>query len=212
MPASKRPPANSYSSDVAFTPSVKAVQSRKGSRQGYAGMEERGSWETRITPDIAEFIARQASVFLGTASAAGQPYIQHRGGPPGFIRILDDKTLAFADFSGNRQYITLGNLAENPKAFLFLIDYRNRQRVKIWGEARVVEDDPELLKKLKPDGYRARVEQAIVFTVSAWDANCPQHIPQRFDAVEVQAMLAERDQRIEDLNRELARLRKVRNS
>jgi predicted pyridoxine 5'-phosphate oxidase superfamily flavin-nucleotide-binding protein len=212
MPASKRPPAISYSSDVAFTPSVKAVQSRKGSRQGYASMEERGSWETRITPDIVEFIARQASVFLGTASAAGQPYIQHRGGPPGFIRMLDDKTLAFADFSGNRQYITLGNLSENPKAFIFLIDYRNRQRVKIWGEARVVEDDPDLLKKLKPEGYRARVEQAIVFTVSAWDANCPQHIPQRFDASEVQAMLEERDRRIEELMRELDRLRKVRNS
>src|SRR5580698_7397056 len=156
MPASKRPPAISYSSDVAFTPSVKAVQSRKGSRQGYASMEERGSWETRITPDIVEFIARQASVFLGTASAAGQPYIQHRGGPPGFIRMLDDKTLAFADFSGNRQYITLGNLSENPKAFIFLIDYAHRQRIKIWGEARVVEDDPELLKRLKPEGYRAR--------------------------------------------------------
>ena len=212
MPASKRPPAISYSSDVAFTPSVKAVQTRKGSRQGYASMEARGSWETRITPDIAEFIGRQASVFLGTASAAGQPYIQHRGGPPGFIRMLDDKTLAFADFSGNRQYITLGNLSENPKAFIFLIDYRNRQRVKIWGEARVVEDDPELLKKLKPEGYRARVEQAIVFTVSAWDANCPQHIPQRIDATEVRAMLAERDQRIEDLTKELERLRTVRST
>jgi predicted pyridoxine 5'-phosphate oxidase superfamily flavin-nucleotide-binding protein len=212
MPASKSRPAISYSSDVAFTPSVKAVQSRKGSRQGYASMEERGSWETRITPDIAEFIGRQASVFFGTASAAGQPYIQHRGGPPGFIRMLDDKTLAFADFSGNRQYITLGNLSENPKAFIFLIDYRNRQRVKIWGEARVVEDDPELLKMLKPNGYRARVEQAIVFTVSAWDSNCPQHIPQRVDATEIQAMLAEHDQRIEDLTREVDRLRKVRNT
>ena len=206
----KRTPAISYPSDVAFTPAVKAIQSRKGSRQGYASMEERGSWETRITPDLAEFISRQASVFLATANAAGQPYIQHRGGPPGFLKVLDDKTLGFADFAGNRQYITLGNLTENPKAFIFLIDYRNRQRVKIWGEARVVEDDPELLKRLKPEGYRARVEQAILFTVSAWDSNCPQHIPQRFEAEEVKALLAERDKRIEELTKELDRLRKVR--
>jgi predicted pyridoxine 5'-phosphate oxidase superfamily flavin-nucleotide-binding protein len=204
----KKTPSTSYPSDVAFTPKVKAVQSRKGSREGYASMEERGSWETRITPDLAEFIGGQASVFLATASAGGQPYIQHRGGPPGFLKVLDDKTLGFADFTGNRQYITLGNLTENSKAFLFLIDYRNRQRVKIWGEARVVEDDPELLKRLKPDGYRARVEQAIVFTVSAWDSNCPQHIPQRFEAEEVTAMLAERDKQIEVLTKELDRLRK----
>ena len=123
--------------------------------------------------------------------------------------MLDDKTLGFADFSGNRQYITLGNLTENPKAFIFLIDYRNRRRVKIWGEARVVEDDPELLKRLKPEGYRARMEQAVLFTVSAWDSNCPQHIPQRFEAAEVKAMLVERDKRIEDLTKELNRLRKI---
>ena len=206
----KRLAASSYPSDVAFTPTVKAVQSRKGSRAGYASMEERGSWETRITPDLAEFIGQQASVFLGTASAEGQPYIQHRGGPAGFLKVIDDKTLGFADFSGNRQYITLGNLTENPKAFIFLIDYTNRRRVKLWGAARVVEDDPELMKRLKLDGYRAQVEQAIVFTVSAWDSNCPQHIPQRFEAAEVKAMLAERDKRIEDLTKELSRLRKVR--
>src|SRR5579871_2543753 len=187
----KKTASASYSSDVAFSPSVKAVQSRKGSRQGYASMEERGSWETRIPPELAEFIGQETSVFLGTASAAGQPYIQHRGGPPGFLKVLDDQTLGFADFAGNRQYITLGNLAENPKAFLFLIDYRNRQRIKIWGTARVVEDDPELMKRLKPDGYRARVEQAILFTVAAWDANCPQHIPRRIDEAELKAMLAE---------------------
>ncbi len=208
----KRPPGISYPSDVAFTPAVKAIQSRKGSRQGYASMEERGSWETRITPDLAEFIGRQASVFLATASAGGQPYIQHRGGPPGFLKVLDDKTIGSSDFSGNRQYITLGNLTENPKAFIFLIDYRNRQRIKIWGTARVVEDDPELIKRLKPDGYRARVEQAFLFTVSAWDSNCPQHIPQRFEAAEVKALLAERDKRIEDLTKELDRLRKVRST
>jgi len=206
----KRPAAISYPSDVAFTPTVKAIQSRKGSRQGYASMEERGSWETRITSDLAEFIGRQSSVFLGTASGDGQPYIQHRGGPPGFLKVLDDKLLGFADFAGNRQYITLGNLTENPKAFIFLIDYRNRRRVKFWGEARVVEDDPALIKKLKPEGYKARAEQAILFTVSAWDSNCPQHIPQRFEAAEVTAMLAERDKRIEDLTKELNRLRNDR--
>jgi len=175
-------------------------------------MEERGSWETRVTPDLAEFILRQTSVFLGTANAVGQPYIQHRGGPPGFLNVLDAKTLGFADFAGNRQYITFGNLAENPKAFIFLIDYRNRRRVKIWGEARVIEDDPELTKKLKPEGYRARVEQAILFKVLAWDSNCPQHIPQRFEAAEVKAMLAERDQRIAELTKELDDLRRVRSS
>jgi predicted pyridoxine 5'-phosphate oxidase superfamily flavin-nucleotide-binding protein len=172
-------------------------------------MEERGSWETRITPDLAEFIGRQQSVFLATASADGQPYIQHRGGPAGFLKVIDDQTLGFADFSGNRQYITLGNLTENPKAFIFLIDYRNRQRVKLWGTARVVEDDRDLIKRLKPADYRARAEQAILFTVSAWDSNCPQHIPQRFEAAEVNSMLAERDTRIEDLTKEIDQLRKT---
>jgi uncharacterized protein len=204
-----KPAAAPYSSDVAFTTAVKAIQTRKGSRHGYAAMEKRGSWETRITPDLAEFIGRQVSVFLGTANAEGQPYIQHRGGPPGFLKVVDDKTLGLADFVGNRQYITSGNLVENPKAFIFLIDYGNRQRVKIWGEARVVEDDPALNDRLKPEGYRARVEQAILFTVAAWDSNCPQHIPQRFEAADVMAILAERDQRIAALTKELDRLRKT---
>ena len=152
----------------------------------------------------------RASVFLGTASAAGQPYIQHRGGPPGFLKVIDDKTIGFADFSGNRQYITQGNLSENPKAFLFLLDYAHRQRIKLWGEARVVEDDPGLLKTLKVEGYRARVEQAILFTVAAWDSNCPQHIPQLIDAADVKAILAERDKRIAALTAELDQLRKAR--
>jgi uncharacterized protein len=212
MPKQPSSPGQSlhYSSDVAFTPIVKEIQTRKGSRHGYATMEDRGSWETTITPDLAEFIGLQTSVFLGTANAQGQPYIQHRGGPPGFLKVLDDKTLAFADFAGNRQYITLGNLTENPKAFIFLIDYAHRQRIKIWGVARVVEDDLTLMKMLKPEGYRARVEQAIIFTVSAWDSNCPQHIPQRFEAAQVTALLAERDKRIETLTRELAELCKVK--
>ena len=199
--------ARAYSSDVAFTPSVKGVQTRKGSRHGYARMEERGAWQTRITPDLARIIEAQTSVFLATVNADGHPYIQHRGGPAGFLRVLDDKTIGFADFAGNRQYITQGNLADNPKAHLFLIDYAHRKRVKIWGEARVVERDGELMAQLMPHGYKARPEQVILFTVSAWDANCPQHIPQRFEAADVAAALGERDKRIAALEGEVVRLR-----
>src|SRR5215469_5689104 len=182
-----------YSSDVAFTPSVKALQTRKGSRDRYARMEERGAWPTRITPDLAEFITAQTSVFLATANREGQPYIQHRGGPAGFLQVLDAKTIGFADFAGNRQYITQGNLADNPKAQLFLIDYAQRRRVKIWGEARVIEGDDALTEKLMPADYKARPEQVILFTVAAWDTNCQQHIPQRFDAADVAAALAARE-------------------
>ena len=197
----------SGSSDVAFTATVKAIQARKGSRRSYAQMEEKGGWTTVVTPELANFIAAQTSVFLATANAEGQPYIQHRGGPPGFLRVLDDKTIGFVDFAGKRQYITQGNLADNPKAYLFLIDYAHRQRIKIWGTARVVEGDVELMKKLMPEGYRARPEQVIFFTVSAWSANCPQHIPQRFDAADVAAALANRDRRIAALEAEIRSLR-----
>ena len=199
--------ANSYSSDVAFTPTVKAVQARKGSRASYARLEQKGGWQTRITPDLAAFIAAQTSVFLATVNAEGQPYIQHRGGPAGFLHVLDDTTIGFADFAGNRQYITQGNLADNPKAHLFLIDYTHRQRVKIWGEARVVEGDDALVARLMPDGYKARPEQLILFKVSAWSSNCAQHIPQRFEAADVAAALAKRDERIAALESEVARLR-----
>jgi predicted pyridoxine 5'-phosphate oxidase superfamily flavin-nucleotide-binding protein len=193
-----------YPSDIAFTPTVKALQQRKGSRANYARMETGRGWSTTITPDLADFIAAQTSVFFGTASADGQPYIQHRGGPPGFLRVLDERTIAFADYRGNRQYISQGNLADNPQAFLFLIDYAHRQRIKIWGEARVVEDDPQLVQSLMPEGYKARPEQAFILAVSTWDSNCPQHIPQRFEAADVAAALAERDRRIEELTRQLA--------
>ncbi len=196
-----------YSSDVAFTPAVKAVQERKGSRADYARVEQAGSWKTRITPDLKMFIEAQISVFLATANAQGQPYIQHRGGPPGFLRVLDAATLGFVDFVGNRQYISLGNLAENPKAHLFLIDYAHRKRVKIWGEARVIEDDPVLTTELMPRGYRARPAQVILFNVLAWDANCPQHIPQRIEAADVATALAERDRRIVELEAQVALLR-----
>jgi len=194
-------------SDLAFTETVKAIQTRKGSRNGYAKRLEQADWATSITPDLAEFVAAQTSVFLGTANNSGQPYIQHRGGPPGFLHVLDEQSIAFADFRGNQQFITLGNLAENPKAFLFLVDYATRRRVKIWGTARVVEDDPALVATLMPQGYKARAEQAILFAVATWDANCPQHIPQRFDAEDVARVLEQRDLRIAELEAELARLR-----
>jgi len=197
----------SYSSDVAFTPTVKSVQTRNGSRRAYAHMEESGSWETRINAELKEFIEAQSSVFLATANAEGQPYIQHRGGPVGFLHVLDDQTIAFADFVGNRQFITVGNLVENPKAHLFLIDYAHQQRIKIWGEARVVENDAELTERLMPQGYKARATQVILFKVSAWDANCPKHIPQRFEAADVATALAERDRRIEALESQLKQLR-----
>jgi predicted pyridoxine 5'-phosphate oxidase superfamily flavin-nucleotide-binding protein len=196
-----------FPSDIAFTPSVKAIQARKGSRASYRRMEERGGWRTQIPPDLAALIAEQTSVFLATASKDGQPYIQHRGGPAGFLHVLDDKTIGFADFAGNKQYITLGNLAENSKAYLFLIDYVHRRRVKIWGEARVVEGDAELTAGLMPDDYKARPEQVILFKVSAWDMNCPQHIPQRFEAGDVAAALDARDGRIAALEAEIKQLR-----
>ena len=195
-----------YSSDVAFTPTVKAVQARKGSRRSYERMEQGGSWETTVTPELAEFIAAQTSVYLASANAAGQPYIQHRGGPPGFLKVIDAHTIGFADFVGNRQFITTGNLSENPQAHLFLMDYAHRRRIKLWGTARVVEGDAELLAKLMPVGYKARGEQAIVFAISAWDSNCPQHIPQRFEAADVAAALATRDQRIAELEAQLRQL------
>jgi predicted pyridoxine 5'-phosphate oxidase superfamily flavin-nucleotide-binding protein len=196
-----------YSSDVAFTPAVKAVQARKGSRDAYAHVEERGGWRTEIDEQLGAFLAARDSMFLATATADGQPYIQHRGGPMGFIKILDKATLAFADYGGNRQYITQGNLSENPKAYIFAMDYAHRRRVKIWGEARVVDDDPALLKSLMPQGYEARPEQVILFRISAWDTNCPQHIPQKFDAADVAAALASRDARIAELEAELATLK-----
>jgi predicted pyridoxine 5'-phosphate oxidase superfamily flavin-nucleotide-binding protein len=192
-------------SDIAFTPTVKAIQTRKGSRSAYAKMEAGIGWKTTITPDLVALLAEQTSIFLGTANAAGQPYIQHRGGPPGFLRVLDEKTLAFVDFRGNRQFVTQGNLTENPKAHLFVMDYAQLHRVKIWGEAHVVEDDPALLADLMPANYKARGEQAILFRVEAWDANCPQHIPRRFEAAEVARLLEQRDLRIAELETELAR-------
>ena len=190
-------------SDIAFTPSVKAIQVRKGSRDAYRRMERNGGWQKEITDDLAEFIADQRSFFIATVSSDGAPYIQHRGGPRGFLRVIGLSTLAFVDFKGNRQFITQGNLADTSKAHMFLIDYANRQRVKIWGEARIVEDDAQLIERLMPQGYTARAEQVVVFEVSAWDVNCPQHIPVRLDAEDVERALAQRDARIAELEAEL---------
>jgi uncharacterized protein len=194
------------SSDIAFSPAVKAEQQRRGSRAGYARLEAKGGWPTVVTPDLAGLIGATRTFYLATASKDGQPYIQHRGGPKGFLRVLDEHTLAFADFSGNRQYITLGNLSENARACIFIMDYERGQRVKIWGEASVVRDDPALNASLISD-YDARVEQAIVFRVKAWDANCPQHIPQMLFADDVAKSLYELQSRIKVLERENAFLR-----
>jgi len=199
--------SHAYSSDIAFTPAVKAIQTRKGSREAYANVEQRGGWRTEIDENLAAFLGETNSFYLATASADGQPYIQHRGGPKGFIKILDKTTIAFADFGGNRQYITQGNLSDNPRAYIFVMDYAHRRRVKLWGEARVVDDDPALTQSLMAQGYKARPEQVILFRIAAWDTNCPQHIPQKFDAADVAAALASRDARIAELEAELFAVR-----
>ena len=195
------------SSDIAFTPTVKALQTARGSRSAYAKIEERGGFRTAITADLTEFLSGIDTAYLATANAAGQPYAQHRGGPKGFIRVIDKATLGFADYTGNRQYVSTGNLAENDKAFLFLMDYANRRRIKLWGRARIEADDRQLVDRLMPDGYKARPEQAILFEVTAWDINCPQHIPQKLDAADVAAAMGHLEARIAVLEAENAALR-----
>tara|TARA_R110002124_G_scaffold226949_2_gene392144 strand:+ start:27505 stop:28107 length:603 start_codon:yes stop_codon:yes gene_type:complete len=192
-------------SDVAFTETVKAIQERKGSRKGYARMEDKGGWADRVTDDLAAFIAARDSFYMATATADGQPYIQHRGGKPGFLKLLDDKTLAFADFAGNRQYLTQGNLEDNPKAFIFLMDYANRRRIKIWGTARMVEDDAELIRRLTDADYaEGTPERAVLFEIAAWDVNCPQHITPRFTEADVARAVQPLYDRIRELEAELA--------
>ncbi len=196
-----------YVSDIAFTGSVKAQQNKRGSREAYQSRIEKRDWHTAITDELRAFLAQRDSIYLATATADGQPYIQHRGGPKGFVRVIDDRTLGFADYSGNKQYITLGNLAENDKAYVFLMDYANRQRIKMWGAARFVEDDPELMAKLADPDYRARPERAILFEVAAWDVNCPQHIPQKYDYADVERATQKLTARIAELEAELVRLK-----
>jgi predicted pyridoxine 5'-phosphate oxidase superfamily flavin-nucleotide-binding protein len=196
-----------FPSDVAFTPAVKAIQQRKGSRQSYARIEKGRGWRTTVTPDLAVFLADLDMFYLGTANAEGQPYIQYRGGPPGFLKVIDDKTLGFADFGGNQQYVTLGNLSENPKAFLFLMDYANSRRIKVWGTARVVEGDAALQEKLRDPSYPGEAERVILFAIEAWDVNCPQHIHRRFSERQVAPVVEDLHARIAELEAEVARLR-----
>jgi len=192
-----------FSSDIAFTPAVKAFQKRKGSREGYARIERSHGWQTTVTPDLAAFLANLDMFYLGTSNAEGQPYIQHRGGSPGFLKVIDDHTLGFADFGGNRQYITLGNLSENPKAFIFLMDYANRRRVKLWGTAKVIESDSDLLETLRDPDYPGKVERVILFTIDAWDINCPQHIHKRFSDRQIAPVIEKLQSRIAELEAEL---------
>lgn len=190
-------------SDIAFTPTVKSIQAEKGSRSSYAKMEERAGWQTTVTSDLQAFLSGLDMFYLGTSNAEGQPYIQYRGGSPGFLKLVDQKTLGFADFGGNRQYITIGNLSENPKAFIFLMDYANSRRIKIWGTARVVEDDAELVERLRDPKYPGKAERAILFTVEAWDVNCPQHIHKRFSQSVVAPVIKELQAKVRDLEQKL---------
>lgn len=192
-----------FSSDIAFTPSVKDMQTQKGSRPAYARMERSGGWETTVTPELQAFLAELDMFYLGTANAEGQPYIQYRGGSPGFLRVIDSKTLGFGDFAGNRQYITLGNISENPKAFIFLMDYARSQRIKLWGTLRTVEGDEKLIEQLRDDSYPGRVERAILFEIEAWDVNCPQHIHKRFSQTQIAPVIAQLQSRIDELEAKL---------
>lgn len=194
-------------SDVAFTTAVKAIQKQKGSRKSYPHLEENSGWQTTVTPELAAFIVELDMFYLGTANSQGQPYIQYRGGAQGFLKAIDEHTLGFSDFGGNRQYITLGNLSENPKAFIFLMDYANSQRVKLWGTAKAVEDAPELFKQLHDPEYPGKVERAILFTLEAWDINCSQHIHQRFSQRQLAPVIERLQQQVRDLEAEVAALR-----
>jgi predicted pyridoxine 5'-phosphate oxidase superfamily flavin-nucleotide-binding protein len=200
---------NNYTSDIAFTPTVKSIQTENGSRSGYARMEERSGWQTTVTPEFAGFLAGMDMFYLGTSNADGQPYVQYRGGSPGFLKVVDDKTLGFADFGGNRQYITLGNLSENPKAFIFLMDYVNSRRIKLWGTARVVDNDPDLLEQLQDEAYPGRVERAILFSIEAWDVNCPQHIHKRFPQAVVAPIIEKLQTQVQELQSRLAEFEQV---
>ncbi len=193
-------------SDIAFTPAVKAAQQLRGSRDSYARMEQRGGWQHIVTPELSAFIAQRDSFYLGTASNDGQPYIQHRGGPKGFLKVIDEKTLGFADFVGNAQYISIGNLDENNKAFIFLMDYPNQSRIKIWGTAEIIEGNDTLLQQMTVDNYRGKPQRTVLFHVQAWDSNCPQHIRPRFTEEEFSPVVSAYRKRIEELERENQRL------
>ena len=193
-----------------FTPAVQRAQAERGSAKSYERRLAEG-FPDRVTPELAKFIAEQDTAFLATASGDGAPYVQHRGGPKGFIKVIDEKTIGFADYRGNRQYITLANLSENDRAYLFLLDPARRQRIKLWGRARVVENDTELVDRLFDHGYKARPERAILFTIEAWDVNCSSHIVTRFTEADMEeaftAVQAKFAEKIAALETENARLR-----
>jgi uncharacterized protein len=191
-----------------FTPAVHQAQAERGSAKAYERRIAEG-FPDRVTPELATFIAEQDTAFLATATADGAPYIQHRGGPKGFIKVIDDRTLGFADYRGNRQYITLANLSENDRAYLFLLDPARRQRIKLWGRARVVENDSALVDRLFDKGYKARPERAILFTIEAWDVNCSSHIVTRFTEAEVEDAFSAVQSKVAELQAENARLRAV---
>jgi predicted pyridoxine 5'-phosphate oxidase superfamily flavin-nucleotide-binding protein len=193
-------------SSIVFTPAVQKAQAERGSARAYAARTDEGFPNT-VTPELAKFIADQDTAFLGTVNSDGAPYIQHRGGPKGFIKVVDERTLGFSDYRGNRQYITLANLAENDRAFLFLLDPARQQRIKIWGRARVIEDDVALVTKLFDDGYKARPERAILFTIEAWDANCSSHIVARYTEPQLEEFFSAVRTRISELEAENAKLR-----
>lgn len=194
------------SSDVIFSDTVKAFQEKMGSRALFERLEAKGGFQREILDNISSFIGKQDSFYFATAGADGQPHVQHRGGPKGFLKVLDATTLAFADFSGNQQYVSAGNITENPKVQVFLMDYPNRTRIKVFGTARVVEDDPALIEQLAIEGYEGIPERAIVIDVQAWDANCPKHITRRYTEDQIEKVMAKLDIRIHELEAEIVRL------
>ncbi len=199
-------------SDIAFTPAVKAAQQQRGSRKSYERMEQQGGWQDRVTPELSAFIAQRDSFYFGTASRDGQPYIQHRGGPVGFLKVVDERTLGFADLSGNAQYISVGNLSENDKAFLFLMDYPNQRRIKIWGTSEIVEGNTTLLQQMTNSGYRGKPQRTMLLHIQAWDVNCPQHITPRWTEDEFVPVVESLKSRIVELERENQRLRDFSNA
>ncbi len=179
--------------EIGFTPSVRAEQARQGSADAYARfLAPDADGGDRLGEREAAFIAERDSVYQATVSETGWPYVQHRGGPSGFLKVLDDKTIAYADFSGNRQYISVGNLNTDDRVSLILVDYPNRRRLKIWGRVRLIDkaEQPDLIKRLHDAQYRARPERAAIITVEAFDWNCPQHIPQRMTIEEFEPVVA----------------------
>jgi predicted pyridoxine 5'-phosphate oxidase superfamily flavin-nucleotide-binding protein len=197
---------NPYPSDIAFTAAVKAMQTARGSRSTWAKVEQGRGWQTCVNPELAAFLGEMDMFYFATANSQGQPYVQYRGGSPGFLRVLDEQTLGFADLAGNRQYVTIGNLSENPRAFIFLMDYVNQTRIKLWGTARVVDGDAELLSKLADPHEPGRPERAILFTIAAWDVNCPKHIHRRIPESQVTPVVEKLQARIAELQERIRQL------